>query len=258
MANRFIQSEMWNDSKFADDFTPEDKFFWLMLLTTRYGNLAGCFEFSKKQMSNDSGYNEQTIENLLYRFINIHKMIDYDFETKEVLILKWYKYNWTSSPKFETSLKGFIEKIKSEKFKNYIIKSYEKYCKDRVAIPYQYHTSSISISSSISNSIEIEPELKESVKEKAKSKRFVKPTLEEVEMYVNDNYKTDAKSFAEKFINHYESKGWLIGKAPMKDWKAAIRTWVGKDNIQKKTISKVQDDISDEEYLKLLKELKQA
>ena len=35
---------MWNDSKFADDFTPEDKYFWLMLLTTRYGNLAGCFD----------------------------------------------------------------------------------------------------------------------------------------------------------------------------------------------------------------------
>ena len=26
-------------------------------------------------------------------------------------------------------------------------------------------------------------------------------------------------------MNHYESKGWIVGKAPMKDWKAAVRTW---------------------------------
>jgi hypothetical protein len=29
-----------------------------------------------------------------------------------------------------------------------------------------------------------------------------------------------------KFINFYESKGWMVGKNKMKDWKAAIRTWV--------------------------------
>ena len=27
------------------------------------------------------------------------------------------------------------------------------------------------------------------------------------------------------FLDHYDSNGWLIGKNPMKDWKAAIRTW---------------------------------
>jgi hypothetical protein len=26
-------------------------------------------------------------------------------------------------------------------------------------------------------------------------------------------------------MNHYEAKGWMIGKAKMKDWKAAVRTW---------------------------------
>ena len=30
---------------------------------------------------------------------------------------------------------------------------------------------------------------------------------------------------ADKFIDFYESKGWLIGKNPMKDWKACVRTW---------------------------------
>ncbi len=29
----------------------------------------------------------------------------------------------------------------------------------------------------------------------------------------------------EKFFNHYKSNGWVVGKAPMKDWKAAVHTW---------------------------------
>ena len=54
------------------------------------------------------------------------------------------------------------------------------------------------------------------------SKRFVKPTLEEVQQYcVSRHNSIDAA----KFIDHYESVGWRIGKAPMKDWKAAVRTW---------------------------------
>lgn len=222
---------MWNDSKFADDFTPEDKYFWLMLLTTRYGNLAGCFEFSKKQMANDSGYNEQTIDNLIYRFVNIHKMIDYDYETKEVLILNWYKYNWTTSPKFEIAIRTFIEKIKSNKFKNHIIKSYENYIKHRVAIPYQYLTDSISIR----DSIDVDRELKESIKEKkAKSNRFVKPTLDEIKIFLKEQeYDTDIDGYANRFYNFYESKGWKVGKEKMKDWKAAIRGWLSRDNIGK-------------------------
>lgn len=247
MANRFIQSEMWNDSKFADDFTPEDKFFWLMLLTTRYGNLAGCFEFSKKQMSNDSGYNEQTIENLLYRFINIHKIIDYDYETKEILILNWHKYNWTKSPKFKVSLDKFVEKIKNEKFKNHIIKSYEIYCRDTVSIPYQYDTSSISISSSIRNSISNRIDLKEINQEKtgvskidtsvsSKTKNFVKPTMKDIIDYLRFYYieEKDKEPFAESFIDHYETVGWKVGKTPMKDWKSAIRTWTRNKRIERK------------------------
>lgn len=238
MANRFIDSEMWNDSKFADDFTPEDKFFWLMLLTTRYGNLAGCFQISKKQMANDTGYNEQTIDNLLYRFINIHKIIDYDYETKEILILNWHKYNWTKSPKFKVSLDKFVEKIKNEKFKNHIIKSYEIYSSDTVSIPYQYDTSSISISSSIRNSISNSKDLKEIGKEKdnAKSKRFVKPTLEELVKYMEKYYipKSKREPMANKFLAHYETVGWKVGKNTMISWKSGIAGWLIRDGYKEK------------------------
>lgn len=55
-----------------------------------------------------------------------------------------------------------------------------------------------------------------------KSKRFVKPKLDEVIEYCKErNNSVDANTF----IDHYESNGWKVGKNPMKDWKACIRTW---------------------------------
>lgn len=59
-------------------------------------------------------------------------------------------------------------------------------------------------------------------KEKKTSKKFVKPTIEEIAAYCRERNNTID---AESFFNFYESKGWLVGKSPMKDWKAAVRTW---------------------------------
>ena len=51
---------------------------------------------------------------------------------------------------------------------------------------------------------------------------FTPPTVEEVRAYCNErNNGIDA----EAFVTFYESKGWMIGKNKMKDWKAAVRTW---------------------------------
>ena len=62
--------------------------------------------------------------------------------------------------------------------------------------------------------------------DKPTQKRFVPPTLEEVQAYcLERNNNVDA----ERFINHYTSNGWLVGKNKMKDWKAAVRTWEKSD-----------------------------
>lgn len=51
---------------------------------------------------------------------------------------------------------------------------------------------------------------------------FQKPSLEDVRAYcISRSNKVDP----EQFFNFYESKGWTIGKSPMKDWRAAVRTW---------------------------------
>lgn len=63
-------------------------------------------------------------------------------------------------------------------------------------------------------------------KSKSKSKRreelVIPPSLEDVSLYCKERKNGIV---AQRFIDFYSSKGWLIGKSKMKDWKAAVRTW---------------------------------
>lgn len=53
-------------------------------------------------------------------------------------------------------------------------------------------------------------------------KRFTPPSVDEVKEYCSERNNTiDAQTF----VDFYASKGWMVGKNKMKDWKAAVRTW---------------------------------
>ena len=54
------------------------------------------------------------------------------------------------------------------------------------------------------------------------SKKLKKPTIEEVKKYCAER---DNKVDYNKWYNHYTANGWKVGKNPMKDWKASVRTW---------------------------------
>ena len=66
---------------------------------------------------------------------------------------------------------------------------------------------------------------------KKKSDRFTPPSLEDVQNYcLERNNSVDPQAI----IDFYESKGWMVGKNKMKDWKAAVRTWERNRNNSKK------------------------
>lgn len=60
-----------------------------------------------------------------------------------------------------------------------------------------------------------------------RSKNFTPPTVEEIKSYC-----TERKNSVdpERFYDFYTSKGWVVGKTKMKDWKASVRTWERSDN----------------------------
>ena len=59
-------------------------------------------------------------------------------------------------------------------------------------------------------------------KESQRSSRFTPPTVDEVREYCDERMNNVD---AESFVDFYSSKGWMVGKNKMKDWKAAVRTW---------------------------------
>ena len=72
-------------------------------------------------------------------------------------------------------------------------------------------------------------------------KRFVIPTPEEVQAYCDERKNG---ILGQQFCDFYSSKGWKIGKEPMKDWKAAVRTWEMRRKDQSPSITQPQAQIS--------------
>ena len=78
--------------------------------------------------------------------------------------------------------------------------------------------------------------------------RFIPPTLEEVKAYaLEKGFTMDC----ERFIDFYESKGWMVGKNKMKDWKAAVRNWAKGESTRpasspRKTKSSESRNVNDE------------
>ena len=62
-----------------------------------------------------------------------------------------------------------------------------------------------------------------------KPRRFIKPTVEEVTEYCTER---GNKINPQSFVDWNESKGWRVGNSPMKDWKAAVRTWEQRDKAK--------------------------
>lgn len=56
--------------------------------------------------------------------------------------------------------------------------------------------------------------------------RFEKPTLDDVRSYATERGYTSFP--AERFIDYYTANGWKVGKNPMKDWRACVRSWAAR------------------------------
>ena len=94
---RKIHTSFWSNP-FTQDLTPEQKYFYLYLITNDKTKQCGIYEITKRQMCYDTGYNIDTVSKLLEYFIS-SKKIWYNPETNELAIKNWAKYNGSTSPK---------------------------------------------------------------------------------------------------------------------------------------------------------------
>lgn len=132
---RNISMDFWTDSKVVDDFTPEDRYIYLYCMTNPHTNLCGCYEVSIKQIANETGYNNDSVERLLKRLDSAHNVIRYSAQTKELLILNWCRYNWSTSEKLNKPLLSEIRKVKNDSFREYLAARYN----ERSTVTAQYN-----------------------------------------------------------------------------------------------------------------------
>lgn len=84
---------------------------------------------------------------------------------------------------------------------------------------------------------------KDSVPDKpATRSRFVKPTLEEITAYCKERGNSVNP---QRFLDYYNSNGWKVGRNPMKDWKAAVRTWESRGDTERSQAKTVTTDYGD-------------
>ncbi|MGG1075952.1 conserved phage C-terminal domain-containing protein [Bacillus subtilis] len=96
---RHVRTEFWQDPKVLEEMTPEDRYFYLYLLTNPFTTQIGIYSITKKQMAFDIGYSIESINSLMDRFQNHHRLVVYNSDTREIAIIKWGKYNLNKAGK---------------------------------------------------------------------------------------------------------------------------------------------------------------
>ena len=75
-----------------------------------------------------------------------------------------------------------------------------------------------------------------------KTKRFVPPTVEEVQAYCDERRNGID---AQRFVDYYAAVGWVVGKKPVKDWRACVRTWERNDRGSPGVTARGADSFAD-------------
>ena len=133
----------------------------------------------------------------------------------------------------EMVAKGLIIKKTSGRF-NFYVTNYNYVCNTEEPTVSVQHPTRCQIDTE--SSVGVTPNnINNNINNNISVKRFVKPNVEEIESYCKErNNSVDAQ----QFFDYYESKGWKVGKSPMKDWKASVRTWEKNDyGYHNKTVS---------------------
>ena len=120
---RNISLTFWTDAKIDDDFTPHEKYLYLYFLTNPHTNICGCYQIAQNQMTRETGLEWPEVEQLITRMQEVHKVLRYCPETKELLLLNWGKYNWSRSFKVQAAVEAVAGHIKHPEFRDYVLSS---------------------------------------------------------------------------------------------------------------------------------------
>ena len=117
---RIVDISFWTDGK-VDDFSPEDKYFLLYLLTNPFSKQLGIYEISIKQAAFQMGYSVDAFNVLLDRFENKYKMIRFSRDTNEVAIVNFLRHSVMKGGKpVEDCIRQDMAKVKNKKLIDFV------------------------------------------------------------------------------------------------------------------------------------------
>lgn len=91
---------------------------------------------------------------------------------------------------------------------------------------------------------EIEKDKELEIDKSKRTRTFKQPTLEELKEFIQEN---NLEVDAERWLNYYNSNGFMVGRTKMKDWKACVRNWSRNNYGTKQEHRSNEMEISDDE-----------
>lgn len=233
---RIVDTAFWTDGK-VDEFSPEDKYFMLYLLTNPFTKQLGIYEISIKQAAFQMGYSVDAFNVLLDRFETKYGMIVFSRETNEIAILNFLRHSVMKGGKpVEDCIKQDMQKVKNKELLAKVFgrlyerddlnatvrKVVDEYMNANAIHNDNHNDNDNDRTADVSYNDSSHESYNESSDKPKRSARFIPPTVEEVVAYCKErNNRVDAS----RFVDFYTAKGWMVGKNKMKDWKSAVRTW---------------------------------
>ena len=120
---RIVCTDFWSDDKVMDVFSPEDKLFFLYLMTNPHTTQLGVYHINKKMMAFELGYSMESVGILIDRFQE-YDLIKYSPETSEVAIKNYLKHSIVKGGKpVEDLLEREIKQVKNKSLLRYVYDS---------------------------------------------------------------------------------------------------------------------------------------
>lgn len=194
MAKRFIDTELFNDEWFCE-LSKDSKLFFLYFITNC--DHAGILKLNRKLFEFQTGIKNFDI--VMKEFGNRLVTI----KDNLFFMPKYIFYQYPDFPK--SQVKQQISAVKILDSHGITLEKLNTYLTLNKDLPKNY------VNVNVNDNVIIN-----------KVEKFKKPNIEEINDYCK---KRNNSVDAVKFFNYYESNGWKIGKNPMKNWEAAVRTW---------------------------------
>ncbi len=199
---RPVNTDFWRDP-YIRALPPHGKLLFLYLLTNPDTPLCNIYQLPKENMALDTGLELSIVNDLLIGFAYDNKV---HYRDGWVVLVNRMTHQ-SQSPMVQKGIQREMSGI-SRDIIDFAKKKFEEkpYGIDTLSIPRLSIVKLSKVKSSLVKSSKARPK-----------------NVEEVQKYLDE--KGIVVFNADEFWNFYESKGWMIGKNQMKDWRAAVGTW---------------------------------